>query len=180
MQLQPQRTAIHRKQRVAFPTKWLCDNALISGYVLHHGRGHDKASTNLLLQQTQVKSVMEYDPHVNGINDPVIFNSKFDTIVSNFVLNVLPKKERHSELKRISYITASSAIFAVRGQGCNGYVTALQNWKHHSDGLTNGKQFQKYYTADELYDELSLYFPFVDILKGSDKSALIIGRGIIL
>lgn len=179
MQLQPQRTAIHRKQ-AALPTRWLCDNALISGHVLHHGRGHDNASTKLLCKQPKIKSVTEYDPHKNGISDPAIFNSKFDTVISNFVLNVLPQKERHTELKRIVYITESSAIFAVRGVGCKGYVIALQNWQPYDDGLTNGKQFQKYYTADELYNELSLYFPFVDILKGSNKSPLIIGRGIIL
>ena len=179
MQLQPQRTAIHRK-KAAYPTRWLCDNNIISGHVLHHGRGHDKKTTELLFEQLQVKSVTEYDPEIEDINSPDIFNRKYDTVVSNFVLNILPQKERHSELKQITDITLSSALFAVRGIGCQGYVTALQSWTPYSDGLTNGKQFQKYYTADELYDELSIYFPFVDILKGSNKSPLIIGRGIIL
>ena len=179
MQLRPQYTAIHRK-KAAYPTRWLCDNALIPGNVLHHGRGHDKASTSLMLQQPAVRSVTEYDPFVPNISTLDIFNKKYDTVISNFVLNVLPQKERHSELKRIAHITTSSAIFAVRGIGCHGYVVALQNWEPYDDGLTNGKQFQKYYTADELYNELGLYFPFVDILKGSDKSPLIIGRGIIL
>ena len=179
MQLQPQRTAIHRK-KAAYPTRWLCDHNLISGCVLHHGRGHDKESTKLLSQHPQIKSVTEYDPNVAKINNPAIITTKYDTIVSNFVLNVLPPQARYAELKQIKNIVRSSAIFAVRGEGDQGYVTALQNWDTLDDGFTNGKQFQKYYIADELYDELSLYFPFVDILKGSNKSSLIIGRGIIL
>lgn len=179
MQLYPQRTAIHRK-KAALPTKWLCDNTLISGHVLHHGRGHDKASTKMISEQFEVKSIKEYDPHRPEISNPTILSSKFDTVVSNFVLNVLPQAERFCMLKQIANITLSSAIFAVRGQGCSGYVSALQKWELYDDGLTNGKQFQKYYTADELYNELSLYFPFVDILQGSNQSQSIIGRGIIL
>ena len=179
MNLQSWRTAIHRK-RAAYPTRWLCDNNLISGNVLHHGRGYDKLSTKLLLRQKHATSVTEYDPEIEGINNPNILNKRYDTVISNFVLNVLPQKKRHIVLKQIADITLSSALFAVRGKGCQGYASALQNWKPYSDGLTNGKQFQKYYAADELYDELSVYFPFVDILKGSNKSPLIIGRGIIL
>lgn len=169
--------AIYRKSAAA-PTKWLLQqNGLISGDVLHYGRGHDIYTAQLLQKHPKVTSVTEYDPNQPDINSTAYRRRKYDTVICNFVLNILPPGPRLLVLKDIRSITKGSTIFAVRGQSDRGYANAKRKWPSLLDGFSNGKNFQKYYTKEEMYNELSKVFSFVDILKASNY---IIGRGIIL
>lgn len=74
-------SAMSRKSASA-PTKYLLDNELINGTVLDYGCGKGKDAEAL---EERGFNVEKYDP----VHHPVIPTGKFDTIICNYVLNVV-------------------------------------------------------------------------------------------
>jgi len=82
------RTAI-RRSKVSAPTKWLKNKELIIGRWLDYGCGYGYDADHL--------EGCKYDPHYF----PTLPIGKFDTIICNYVLNVIPEEGRQEVVEHI-------------------------------------------------------------------------------
>jgi len=104
----PHLTAIERTS-VSFPTRWLKEHKLLKGDVLDYGCGLGFDVQEL---QKDGFSISGYDNYYQ----PEYPERKFDTIVCNYVLNVLEPNEQAEVLMMVSELLKPSgkAYFAVR------------------------------------------------------------------
>jgi len=108
-------TAI-RRNKLPNPTQWLLDKFLIRGRTLDYGCGRCHEINN------QFFSADGFDPHYrpNGIN-----YSSYDTIICNYVLNVLPTEQERKEVcehilgllssNGVAYITVRNDRIKLKG-----------------------------------------------------------------
>lgn len=155
----------------ARPIIWLIKNNLIYGNILHYGRGKDIPGTQVL---SQIGTVTEYDPNILEINK--MPSQQYDLVVSCFVLNCIHHKERQSVISHIAQAVSKdgSAFIAVRSAKDTDLKIKQAKWWPISDGFTNGKVFQKFYTPEDLISELKQYFKTAFILY--DKNHFIIAQ----
>lgn len=103
-------TAIVRK-KPSLPSKFLFDSGMVIGKCLDYGcgRGFDK----------DFYGIDGYDPYWF----PNIPKTKFDTIICNFVLNVVEKKEQEDIIKKVRNLLNKNgrAFFTVRRDIKNSY-----------------------------------------------------------
>lgn len=158
------RTAIERGGKVSAPTQWPLANNCIHGDTLHHGAGRAWADTATMIGELgRGANVSEYDPNFPQICDPMPLACKWQTVVSNYVLNVLPPAERQEVIKDIACATGEVAYVSVR------------SFRDHSihgtpeqDGVrTSIGTFQKGYDAKDLLCELSAAFGHVKVIHES-------------
>lgn len=104
----PHLTAIERTS-LSFPTRWLKEHSLLIGEILDFGCGLGFDTNNL---QESGFNVVGYDNHYM----PEYPSKSFDTIICNYVLNVLEPNEQAEVLMSISELLKPSgkAYFAVR------------------------------------------------------------------
>lgn len=159
------------------PIRWLIENGCLEGRVLYHGRGKDTAGEKLLSIDPDVSSLSAYDPNISGIDNRSVLSGDYDTVVSVFVLNVLPPWIRAEVLDDLRTATGDGLCFvAVRGKGERGYREATKegaNWIPEEDGYRyQGAKgtFQKWYSPDELVSELRSVFSHAEVVN-TDKQA---------
>jgi diadenosine tetraphosphate (Ap4A) HIT family hydrolase len=104
----PHLTAIERTT-ISFPTRWLKQNNLLKGEILDFGCGYGIDTDQL---QEQGFNVVGYDNHFRP-DYPI---KRFDTIICNYVLNVLEPNEQAEVLMSVSELLkpTGKAYFAVR------------------------------------------------------------------
>jgi diadenosine tetraphosphate (Ap4A) HIT family hydrolase len=104
----PHLTAIERTA-MSFPTRWLKQNNFLKGEILDFGCGYGIDTDQL---QEQGFNVVGYDKHFRP-DYPI---KRFDTIICNYVLNVLELNEQAEVLMSVSELLKPSgkAYFAVR------------------------------------------------------------------
>lgn len=159
------KTAIARKGKLSKPTKELLDEFKQGGLrVLHHGSGQAQADTEAIRKFKNV--VDEYD--VNFAPDRSILGKEdYDRVISNYVLNVLPEKERADAITDIasSLRPGGKGMITVRGKG-----SKIVGTPEVGGVITKKKTYQKTFSPQELQGELSQYFDDVKIIRGTDKS----------
>lgn len=161
------RTAISRK--IASLPMRLIINEDLSGHGLHFGCGKDQAGTALLYDIPEVRTVMEYDP--NYADYPGMLNHKYNFVIANYVLNVLPPKIRKTAIQQIYRCLKPNGVgyITVRAKG-----QPLPNGTSLYDGYrTSIGTFQKFYTIAGLKRELNKYFTNVQIMHGKTSSKFI-------
>jgi ATP adenylyltransferase len=84
----PHRTAIKRGT-ISVPTRFLEEQELLSGRILDYGCGYGRDAATLGFEV--------YDPYFF----PKMPKGKFDTIICNYVLNVVPKRVQEGILQDI-------------------------------------------------------------------------------
>jgi ATP adenylyltransferase len=104
----PHLTAIERTA-MSFPTRWLKQNNLLKGDILDFGCGYGIDTDQL---KEQGFNVVGYDNHFR----PDYPTKRFDTIICNYVLNVLEPNEQAEVLMSVSELLkpTGKAYFAVR------------------------------------------------------------------
>ena len=104
----PHLTAIERTA-LSFPTRWLQQQQLLKGAILDFGCGHGYDTDEL---QKLGYNIIGYDNYYR----PQYPETKFDTIVCNYVLNVLEPNEQAEVLMAVSELLkpTGKAYFAVR------------------------------------------------------------------
>jgi ATP adenylyltransferase len=104
----PHLTAIERTS-MSFPTRWLKQNNLLKGEMLDFGCGYGIDTDQL---KEQGFNVVGYDNHYRP-DYPI---KRFDTIICNYVLNVLEPNEQAEVLMSVSELLkpTGKAYFAVR------------------------------------------------------------------
>jgi hypothetical protein len=157
------RTAIARKT-ISRPTRILLSSGRIpkGASVLNHGRG--KADADAAALAAASAEYAEYD--VNYAPNPEVLNRRYDVVVSNYVLNVLPPEDRKSAWQDIARTTGGVAYITVRSTGDKD----IYKGKKHKDGfkMSTGA-FQKPYTATGLVKEAKRYFSSVEVIGGTPK-----------
>jgi len=114
------RTAMARK-KISGPAQYLVDTGRLKGRVLDYGSGRGFDAQSLKLRS--------YDPHWG----PSMPDGEFDTVMCNYVLNVLPEKgERDKVIAGIKQKlkVRGVAYIAVRNdrENLNGY-TKIGTWQ---------------------------------------------------
>jgi len=155
------RTAIARKA-ISRPTLTLLDAGRIpkGASVLNHGSGRADADAAALA--SAASEYAEYDP--NHAPNPEALERRYDIVVSNYVLNVLPPDIRKHAWEDIARTTGGVAYITVRSTGDK----AIYKGKKHKDGykMSTGT-FQKPYTATDLVKEAKRYFKHVELIGGT-------------
>jgi 2-polyprenyl-3-methyl-5-hydroxy-6-metoxy-1,4-benzoquinol methylase len=114
------KTAIVRK-KLSSPTQYLLDNELIRGRVLDYGCGKGFDCDWLKCHG--------YDPHHRNVN----LHGKYDTILCNFVLNVLRTKQERDFV--------ANTVFNLLEKGGNAFF-AVRNDKGKLNGKTKIGTYQ--------------------------------------
>ncbi len=104
----PHLTAIERTS-ISFPTRWLKQNNLLKGEILDFGCGFGFDTDQL---KNQGYNIVGYDNYYQ----PDFPEKRFDTIICNYVLNVLEPNEQAEVLMSVSELLQPSgkAYFSVR------------------------------------------------------------------
>lgn len=154
------RTAISRKA-VSRPTRTLISSGRIpkGASVLNHGSGRAPADAAALA--AAAAEYAEYDP--NHAPNPDALSRRYDVVVSNYVLNVLPPDIRKLAWQDIARTTGGTAYITVRSTGDK----AIYKGKKFKDGykMATGS-FQKPFTAADLKKEAKRYFNNVEVIDG--------------
>lgn len=109
------------RTRSSRPARWVLHNAALwNRTVLHHGRGKAVVDSEILYEAGA--HVSEYDPNVDEIADTTVLHREYDIVMSNFVLNVLPRDARvvvYNQILR-AVKPGGAAYIAVRTDKVNG------------------------------------------------------------
>ena len=153
------KTAITRRA-VSVPTRELIAAGRItkSSSVLNHGRG--KADDDATALSQLASSYAEYDPNYSP--DRAALDQRYDVVVSNYVLNVLPPDVRKLAWEDIAQSTGGVAYITVRSSADK----AIRGKKYKDGVITSIGTFQKGYTAIGLKREAKRYFDKVEVIMG--------------
>lgn len=172
MTIKPHNTAIKRNKMSA-PTKWAKDQGIIQKKVYDWGCGcGDDAK---FLRECDF-NVIAYDPFHFPEYEPETINfGEIDTVLNNYVLNVIENKEDRSKLLKniLDKISDNTTvILSVRRSTEINKNGKAKGWKKHKDGwITSSDTFQKGYSKEEITKLCSHYF---EIMKTKSISGGII------
>lgn len=134
------KTAIARKT-VSAPTKYLVDNNLLHGTVLHYGEGKALLDTVAMSQMPEVMSVTAYDPNSADEWKRVMPQGVFNGVVMNYVLNVLRPDAR------------KAALLNAIGRGFTTFITVrldkVDGTPYRDGVVTSRGTFQTQLTAEQ-------------------------------
>jgi hypothetical protein len=176
------RTAICRKSP-SKPLKILARKGLIQGCVLYYGRGKDFPGVDLI-REVVGNNYVDFDPaDQNVVEIPTHYHwhSRFDTVLSIYVLNVLDPGKRCEAISDVwNFLkTGGTAYFAVRGKGDSAFKSANKKWTPKWDGFITGiHTFQKFYSVEEFTAELKPFFKTVELIHGTASSSELLIRAI--
>jgi len=138
------------------------------GCALHLGEGRALDDTALLHQY--FGHVRAFDPNFEGVSDDSVLNDEYDVVLSVFVANVFPPKERDRHYDDI--------VASLLGNGY-AYLAVRSIWDRSikgepdQDGVrTSRGTFQKAYTVESLLDELTERF-VVRIIESGSKGYIL-------
>lgn len=128
-ELKAGRTAIHRS-KLSLPVRRLLKKNLIRGRVLDYGCGHGSD----VMELTNAGVFTEgYDPNHMGWKDKPDAGRKFDTVLCNYVLNVVTVETEHKIIEDIKGL--------LREGGC-AYITVRRDLEH-SEVITTRGTYQR-------------------------------------
>lgn len=154
-------TAIARKA-ISAPTQKLLSSGRIpqGASVFNHGSG--KATADAAALSNAAAEYAEYDP--NHAPNPEALERRYDVVISNYVINVLPPDIRKNVWEDIARTTGGVAYVTVRSTGDK----SIYKGKKHKDGYIMSRgTFQKPYTAQALKREAKKFFKTVEIIMGT-------------
>ena len=153
------RTAIKR-DKLPLPSRIALERELIRGIVLNFGAGKDKLTSVEANKNKSVVACINYD--INSNDTSTFSNYVFDTVMCNYVLNVLPPQERSEMIQNMKKCGNKGAKFliAVRTD------FPRKKWKKYKDGyITGSGTFQKIYNKLKITRELRKHFSTVHMVE---------------
>jgi len=125
-------TAIKRN-KLSAPTQWLLDNDMLGRHILDYGcgKGGDVAELDKL-----GNAVVGYDPHYYPHTEILAAIFEFDTIICNYVLNVVDQSERIKVLNKLLSLHAKNIYVTVRRDLEKDYVKTkrgTEQWQVYLD-----------------------------------------------
>ncbi len=108
-------TALIHTRNSSQPIQFLCKQGLVKNKtVLHLGTGRDDLAKKDLMQ-SGCKSVADYDP--NYYPDREVLSDKYDVVIANYVLNILPPQERREVYGLLSDTLGDKGVAYLTVQG---------------------------------------------------------------
>jgi len=149
-------TALSHTRQSSEPIRIICRDKLAAHKtVLHFGTGMDRFATSDLLKSGCLE-VVDYDP--NFYPDPSVFKKKYDVVIANYVLNILPPEERHNAYQLIKDALKDTGTAYLTVQGVWPVEHKYQIMKRYQDGylIRTGYNttFRKGYTPNEFLREI--------------------------
>lgn len=143
MDYDPFKTAIKRGY-ISRPTKELLKRDLLKGDILNYGCGY--AEDNKWLWEDYHIQSWGYDKHNLEFKDDFLLTEHYDTVVCNYVLNVIPSLEEHNEVLQLLKKLGNNVYVSVRAD-----TKAIQpSWRYSESelGYWTKSTFQRFYDAD--------------------------------
>lgn len=149
-------TALNHTRNPSQPVVRICKDGRVDGKrVLHLGTGLDRFAGQALRRAGAV-SVDDYDP--NFYPDRSVLDSTYDVVLCNYVLNILPPKERARVYENIAACTAPGGAAYICVQGKWPVQNKHRVVKPYEDGYvirdTSVPTFRKGYDPEDLVAEI--------------------------
>ena len=141
-----------------------------SGSILHHGCGRSVKDSKFF--KSICDKYAEFDP--TYAPDRSVLNDKYDTVVSNFVLNVLEPEERQDAWMDIMMCVNDGGIALITVRSDKD--TSIKGKPHEDGVLTSKGTFQKGYSLEAFEREAEGFFCNVSITShGHYRTAVCYG-----
>lgn len=149
-------TALSHTRQSSEPIRIICrDKLAAQKNVLHFGTGQDRFAKSDLLKSGCLE-VTDFDP--NFYPNQTVLNKKYDVVIANYVLNILPSKERHNAYLLIKDTLKDTGTAYLTVQGIWPVEHKYQIIKRYQDGylIKTGLNttFRKGYTPDTFIQEI--------------------------
>lgn len=149
-------TVMNHTRNPSQPVARICKDGLVQGKrVLHLGTGLDRFARDALLKAGATQ-VCDYDP--NFYPERSVLTSTYDVVVCNYVLNILPPKQRQQVYDDIARCTAPHGAAYICVQGKWPVLNKHRVIRAHEDGYlirdTATPTFRKGYDPEELLAEI--------------------------
>ncbi len=149
-------TALSHARQSSEPIRIICRDKLAAHKtVLHFGTGKDRFAKSDLLKSGCLE-VVDFDP--NFYPDKTVFKKKYDVVIANYVLNILPPEERHHAYRLIKAALKDTGTAYLTVQGVWPVENKYQIIKRYQDGylIKTGLNitFRKGYTPNEFLQEI--------------------------
>lgn len=157
------KTALKR-DKLSNPAKMLKSYKLLDGKILDFGTGR---GTDVRILKEEGYDIDGYDKFNEQFNDCSLLDKKYDTVMSNYVFNVIPSLEEHSEVLEILKGISNNIFISVRADK----RAVKDSWEYSEESLgywTSTGSFQRFYN-EELINEL---FGNVDFIINNNSYKL--------
>ncbi len=125
-------TALYHSKNASQPIKWLSQKKLLRGKsVLHLGTGLDNLAKQDLLA-SGCAEVTDYDP--NFYPDTDVLKTRYDAVIANYVLNIVPPDDRRNIYQLIYETVKPNGAAYLAVQGIWPVENKYQIIKAYSDG----------------------------------------------
>jgi hypothetical protein len=159
------KTAMSRRA-ISVPTRLLLSRECIVGSVLHHGCG--KATEDSDALKKKATSYAEFDP--TYAPDKSVLNRKYTTVISNYVMNTLPKEARACVWRDLARCSKGSVYVTTRQDKVSG--------KESKGGVITSKgTFQQRISKQEFIEEAESFFGSVEIFSKSGSLLMLRCKG---
>lgn len=149
----PFKTAIKRNG-LSKPTKILKDKGLLKGSILNYGCGYNEDG---IILSKEGFNIFSYDKFNLEYRDDELLNRKYDTVICNYVLNVIDDLEIHKKVLEQLKELGENIYICVRSD-----VKAIKpSWTYNEEQLgywTTSNTFQRFYdeeTVSKLFGEIT-------------------------
>ena len=129
--------------------------------VLHHGCGRSVKDSEFLRSVSAVYA--EYDP--NFAPDRTVLLKRYDIVVSNFVLNVLPPEDRNDAWTDIATCVKKHGIGHAYITVRSDKDTSIKGEPYQDGVVTSKGTFQKGYSVEDFQVEAESFFSDVFISR---------------
>jgi len=155
------KTAMSRND-VSKPTRTLLLAGYVQGSVLHHGCG--KALRDSQTLKEIATEYAEFDP--TYAPDRSVLSKKYTTVISNYVMNTLPREARSLVWRDLARCTGDSAYITIRQDDIQG--------EPFKDGiLTSKKTFQIFIADVDFVSEAKDFFSEIDVLHKTSSLLMV-------
>lgn len=137
------KTAIIRKG-ISKPTKLLKEKGLLQGSILNYGCGWNEDS--IILSDLGYE-IVGYDKYNEQYKNERLLNNKYNTVICNYVFNVIPDLEEHKEVLELLKSIGENIYISVRADK----KAIRNNWIYNDNQLgywTTNNSFQRFYDKD--------------------------------
>ena len=151
------------RKDISRPTRILLEKEQIKGSILHHGCGKASLDSEKMRKLASTSKFAEYDPKFAP--DRSVLAETYTTIVSNYVMNTLPREARLSAWQDLANSTAGNTFVTIRQDKIKG--------EPHNDGFLTAKgTYQELIDGELLKKEAESFFEDVEVFY--KNSALLI------
>lgn len=159
------KTAIKRNNKLSSPMKKLLDIGVFdkNKMYLDYGCGFGEDVNKL---KNLGYNIVGYDKYNKEFDNKELLNTKYNTIISNYTFNVIPKQE-HDKLLKLLKSLGDEIYISVRADK----KAIKHNWVYDKDKdvyITTANTYQRFYDEEMIYS----YFSQVEYIVNNNNYKL--------